>query len=242
MARGGGGPTSPQTGLIPKLLRFVSTVIFFLFVALFFSLVLEWTGMTFFWPDEKIVHAKKLYEKEITFISTDFQTSLISDDSLKFAVGLSQQAYELLFEKTGILNSVEKAVLRKGGRADGADGVTQELFRKMADYVVAAVYVVKTFMLRVAILTMAIPLFVMFAFVGLTDGLVQRDIRRWSGGRESSLVYSYSKNSIGPIFYLTWVVYLAMPVSVHPSFILFPFACIFGFAIAMTASAFKKYL
>ncbi len=237
MAKGGGsGPSNPQTGMISRLLRFISTVIFFLFVALFFSLVSEWIGMTFFWPDQKIDHAKNLYQKELTYISQDFKSSLVSQDSLQFAIDLSEKAYSWLFEKTGILDNVEKAV------SSPANNATQEFFRSMADYVVAAAYVVKTFMLRVAILAMAVPLFILFAFVGLTDGLVQRDIRRWSGGRESSLIYSYSKSSIGPIFYLTWVVYLAMPVSVHPSFILFPFACIFGFAIAMTASSFKKYL
>ena len=41
---------------------------------------------------------------------------------------------------------------------------------------------------------------------------------------------------------LAWVVYLALPVSVHPSFIVIPFATLFALAVTVTASTFKKYL
>ena len=36
-------------------------------------------------------------------------------------------------------------------------------------------------------------MFVLLTWVGLVDGLVQCDLRRWGGGRESSYVYHYAK-------------------------------------------------
>ncbi|MCB1873570.1 MAG: DUF4400 domain-containing protein, partial [Gammaproteobacteria bacterium] len=41
---------------------------------------------------------------------------------------------------------------------------------------------------------------------------------------------------------ITWVVYLALPFSAHPSFIVLPFAGMFALSVAVTASTFKKYL
>jgi len=41
---------------------------------------------------------------------------------------------------------------------------------------------------------------------------------------------------------MAWVVYLAMPVSVDPNFVILPFAVLSALALAVTASTFKKYL
>ena len=78
--------------------------------------------------------------------------------------------------------------------------------------------------------------------VALVDGLVRRDLRRWGGGRESSFVYHYAKKAAIPLIIMAWVFYLALPFSLHPSWIILPFALVFGFAVTITASTFKKYL
>ena len=52
-----------------------------------------------------------------------------------------------------------------------------------------AMQVTQLFSVRLAILTLAMPVFLLFSLVALVDGLVQRDLRRWGGGRESSFVY-----------------------------------------------------
>ena len=97
--------------------------------------------------------------------------------------------------------------------------------------------VTQVFSVRLAILTLAMPIFMLFSLVALVDGLVQRDLRRWGGGRESS-----SKKAALPLVVMTWVTYLALPFSLHPTFIVLPFAVLFAFAVAVTASTFKKYL
>jgi integrating conjugative element membrane protein (TIGR03747 family) len=95
---------------------------------------------------------------------------------------------------------------------------------------------------RLAILCLATPLFILLSLVGLVDGLVQRDLRRWGGGRESSYVYHYAKRSVWRFVLAAWVSYLALPVSLHPIFIVLPFAILFAMSISLTASRFKKYL
>ena len=107
---------------------------------------------------------------------------------------------------------------------------------------IATLQVTQVLSLRLAILTLAMPVFVLSSLVALVDDLVQRDLRRRGGGRESSFVYHYAKKAALPLVVITWVVYLALPFSLHPTFIVLPFATVFALTVAVTASTFKKYL
>jgi len=71
---------------------------------------------------------------------------------------------------------------------------------------------------------------------------VRRDLRRWGGGRESSFVYHYAKQSVLHLVALAWVVYLALPFSLHPSLVVLPFAALFAVSVSIMAGTFKKYL
>ena len=55
------------------------------------------------------------------------------------------------------------------------------------------------------------PVLLLFSLVALVDGFVKRDLRRWGGGRESSFVYHWAKQSAMPLLVLSWVIYLALP-------------------------------
>ena len=85
-------------------------------------------------------------------------------------------------------------------------------------------------------------MFLMTAFVGLMDGLVRRDIRRFGAGRESGFIYHRARASLIPLAVLPWVTYLALPVSVNPLLILLPSAALLGVAVCIAAATFKKYL
>jgi integrating conjugative element membrane protein (TIGR03747 family) len=116
------------------------------------------------------------------------------------------------------------------------------LIYPFSEYALAAMQITQVFAVRLGILLLALPLFAMFALIAIVDGLVQRDLRRWGGGRESSFVYHWAKRAALPLLVLTWVVYLALPFSLHPSLVILPFATLFALSIAVTASRFKKYL
>ena len=101
----------------------------------------------------------------------------------------------------------------------------------------AAMQVTQVFSVRLAVLSLATPVFVLFGLVALVDGLVRRD-----GGQESSFVYHYARRAVLPLVGVAWVAYLALPFSLHPAFIVLPFAALVALAITVTASTFKKYL
>ena len=89
------------------------------------------------------------------------------------------------------------------------------LYRAVAEFVIAAMQVTQVFSVRLAILTLATPVFVLFSLVALVDGFVQRDLRRWGGESESSFVYHWTKCSAMPLVVLSWIIYLALPFSLR---------------------------
>ena len=88
----------------------------------------------------------------------------------------------------------------------------------------------------------SLPVFVAFGVVAFTDGLLQRDLRRFGGGRESAYLWHYAKRWIAPTLTLPIVLYLGLPFSIYPPFLIVPFAMLFGFAIWISSALFKKYL
>jgi integrating conjugative element membrane protein (TIGR03747 family) len=98
------------------------------------------------------------------------------------------------------------------------------VYVNVESYLIAAAYTTLVFLVRLLVLCLTLPLFLMAAFVGLVDGLVRRDIRRFGAGRESGFIYHRARASLIPLAVLPWVTYLALPVSVNPLLILLPSA------------------
>lgn len=231
-----------QQGLIAALFRLFGTLFFVLLFSFIFSIIAEWVGMTYFWPDQKVTHAKELLIKEFSYLNQDFRKTLVAEDGVVFAKKFSDKMYYTVFEITGLKRMLEMAQQPFNGNEKGTKRLMQDIVNVSRDYLLSAFYTTQTYAVRLAVLVMALPLFAIFMVIGLTDGLVRRDLRRWRGGRESSLVYAYAKHSISPSFMAAWLIYLCLPISLHPNFVILPFAVLFGYSMMMMASKFKKYI
>jgi integrating conjugative element membrane protein (TIGR03747 family) len=150
-----------------------------------------------------------------------------------------------VFEKTGLIEWINYSAAQSRINGSQAQGVHQYLglmYVYVEDYGLAALYTVLTFLTRLLILTLSIPLFLMAAFTSAVDGLVRRDLRRFGAGRESGFIYHRAKMLVVPVGVAPWVVYLALPVSVSPVLILLPCAVVLGGVMSVAVGSFKKYL
>ena len=234
--------TAVQQGLFSKGLTAVAQITQWLIFSLIFSIIIEWAGMILWWPDEGINHSRTMLAKEIQYLDTDFHRSIITSDPARFAKQVADKTYHYLFEFTGLVDFIRWVSILPTVNEKGVRSTLHNIYRPIAKFVIAAMQVIQLFSVRLAILTLAMPVFLLFSLVALVDGLVQRDLRRWGGGRESSFVYHYAKKAVLPLVILSWIVYLALPFSLHPSFVVLPFAGLFALSVAVTASTFKKYL
>lgn len=235
-----------RQGLIVGAITLPFRLLGVLIGSLLVSIVVECVGMHLFWKDQGWHHSQAMLQYELGHLSTHFTRSVIVQEPVRTAHRLVDTGYEWVFVRTGLLERIEEAA--RQARALG-QGQTRD-FRYFVSqtyvwaerYLIAAAFTTLTFLVRLMILVLTLPLMLTAVFVGLVDGLVRRDVRRFGAGRESGFVYHRAKAALMPLAVLPWVVYLALPISVHPLLILLPAATLLGLAVALTAASFKKYL
>ena len=220
----------------------IAQTVAWLLMSLLLAIVVECIGMVYWWPELGPTHSERLTAVELSYLETDLRQSVICEAPLPFARGVENWLHHYLFEATHVIdlprwNSPTLTSSDSGLRANYS-----VVRRSVARFVMAAMHVTDTFALRLSILLLSVPVFAVFGAVALIDGLVQRDVRRWSGGRESSFIYHWAKRSTLPLLVVCGVGYLASPFSVRPSVGVLPVAVVFAITVLITASSFKKYL
>lgn len=222
-------PPAKKKGIVSKCFSLLGKIIGMLFASLILSIIFEWIGITWFWPEQGYRHSQEMMIAEMSWFESNFTDSLLHSSPVQLAQFALTEVNNRLFVKTGIstwLSQTDGRMIGHYGRA----------------YIESIMYVTLTFCIRIMIIVFTLPLFVLSALVGLTDGLVRRDLRRFGRGYESSFIYHNAKRTVLPIMFIAWAIYLSIPFSLHPNWILLPAAGLFGLAISIVSGSFKKYL
>lgn len=235
-----------EQGLIATLLTLPFRLFGVLCGALLLSILIECAGMNVFWAEQRWHHAQGMLNYELDQLSSKFTRSVLVQEPGRTAHRWVNGVYEGLFVKTGLMDWVREtsADARAGSHGTPKDFryYLGQVYLHLKDYALAVVYTLLTFLVRLLVLCLTLPLFLMAAFVGLVDGLVRRDVRRFGAGRESGFVYHRARATLMPLAVFPWVLYLALPVSISPLLILLPSAILLGLAADIASGSFKKYL
>lgn len=234
----------PQSWVL-TILTLPVRLVMVLLGSLALSILVECAGTYLLWPDQRWHHAEAMMDHELEQLSQHFTRSVIVREPGRKAQKIVQMARRVLFVETGLeawaLNTSAQAhrISTEGGsfrRLLGASYIGLET------YAMTAAYTALTFVVRLVVLVLVLPLLLTAAFVGLIDGLVRRDVRRFTAGPESGFIYHRARATIAPFLVLPWVVYLSLPFSLHPLWIMIPGACLLCASVDITVSTFKKYL
>ncbi|WP_047686659.1 TIGR03747 family integrating conjugative element membrane protein, partial [Xenorhabdus sp. NBAII XenSa04] len=165
----------------------------FIVMSWLFSLLLEYLGMTFFWPEQGASHSQTIMKTELQFLSTEFTRSLLLSEPSQTVSDWLEQAYQWLFVDSGFMHWIQgQHQYQLNSRNDFLrefNAVLQGVSGYLREYCLAAVFITMVTLIRLAILMLSVPLFVMVVLVALVDGLGRRDLRRYGAGYESSFVY-----------------------------------------------------
>ncbi len=236
--------TPPQPiqrpGLIIYAIGLVLRIIGLLIASLLFSILFEWSGLLFFWGDQGWRHSQVILINELGWLSEHFKSSLFIQQAGPRLVQWLDFLSHWLVVKTGLADFAQQT--RTSSQSYGLWSLAKQAYMSIEDFVMAAVYVTFTFVVRLAILILTMPLFLLASLTGFVDGLMCRDLRKFGAGRESSFVYHRAKQAVIPLLIAPWVIYLSLPFSINPIAILLPCAVILGATVAVTARTFKKYL
>lgn len=233
------GPISGTFGVLVGL-------VFATLTSFFFGVAIELIGLYTIWQDEGVGHAQRTVQEDFGYLQ-EFPRSLLVDDTVGFAAEMSAQVTRP-FHWIHAPEFIERARgERSGADANAALGPDlpsgRVVLHEAGRWVEIAIYVAQDTAIRLAIALYALPTFAMAILIGLVDGLVRRDLRKWSGGRESSFIYHHAKRFFFWFLTAGFTAYLAWPFGgINPAHLVLLFAVGVAAALSTTVSSFKKYL
>lgn len=207
-------PSRPPQGPVGWLLSLAGRLIGLVIGALVLRVVLELAGLYFWWPQEGSRHVFQVMKRE--------QAELVS----------ALQPHPLGDEITILLKSGAPHILKARHKTN---------WPHLESFTILA-YTLVSFMLRLVWLAVMLPLLCLCALIGLTDGLVRRDLRRFGSGLESVFLHRYVIRSGSSVATTLWVFYLAQPLFLPAMLVLLPAALWFGITVWMVAGSFKRWL
>lgn len=226
-----------KKGLFTGTLSFITGLAIALVISCCISIAIAWVGLTFIWPEEGAMHELNTLKTEYKYLNGTFKASLYGFTTVDFVSEYTEVAYKKIFEDTGLANigsSVSNYILDNNS--------TSTMLNVTAEYLLVAKVAVQIFLLRLAVIIMSFPTYLMFACIGLVCGLVERDLRRWGGAAESAYVFHFALRHIKTSLIILWMFYLSWPTSAHPTFFIIPGCIAFGWSLFVTSKMFKKQM
>lgn len=232
-------PRRKEPGLIGQLFSALVQLVVWLVISLMLSIIIEWIGMIWFWPEQGADHAKTVLAADNAYLNQQ-----LYDQSLKIkndVIATTHEAVNWIARQSWFKTLLNNVPDVPDSRFSSLQQWVHDFYQQYRDYLQASTYVTQTFVIRLALILFSLPLFAIAAVVGGVDGLVERDLRRWGGGRESSNVFNLARRSIVPAFVAACVVYISLPFSINPVIVILPFAGLLGMAVRIAFERLKKY-
>ncbi|ENQ4964862.1 DUF4400 domain-containing protein [Salmonella enterica subsp. enterica serovar Butantan] len=219
-------PPARRPGLIGWLALLPGVLVGFCLGAWMLAIALEWLGEAFFWRNTCASHSEQVLQATWQWWRGSAGAPVWLVEDLAIVSDTLQQG------STALIASL-----------NGQSGLfwTETVTTVIRCALSSAGNVTLTFLLRLAILLQALPLFVLTIVVGLIDGLVRRDLRRFGAGHESGFVYHYARRMIGSSLIATGLVWLAVSQFLTPEYFGVLSSVIVGLAVSFAIGAFKKY-
>ncbi|MDG0300264.1 TIGR03747 family integrating conjugative element membrane protein [Klebsiella quasipneumoniae] len=222
-------PPSParRPGLLGWIALLPGVLAGFCLGAWMLAIALEWLGNAFFWQNTCASHREQVLQATWQWWKSSAGAPVWLVEDLALASNTLQQGIAALIASL-----------------NGQSGLfwTETVTTVIRCALLSAGNITLTFLLRLAILLQALPLVVLIIVVGLIDGLVRRDLRRFGAGHESGFVYHHARRMIGASLVATGLVWLAVPVFLVPEYVLMLGSLIIGVTVSVAIGTFKKYL
>ncbi|HCM1931018.1 TPA: TIGR03747 family integrating conjugative element membrane protein [Salmonella enterica subsp. salamae serovar 51:c:-] len=222
-------PPSParRPGLLGWIALLPGVLAGFCLGAWMLAIALEWLGKAFFWRNACASHSEQVLQATWQWWRSSAGAPVWLVENLAFVSDTLQKG------SAALVHSL-----------NGQSGLfwTETVTTVIRCALLSAGNVTLTFLLRLAILLQALPLFVLTITIGLVDGLVRRDLRRFGADHESGFVYHHAKRVIGSSLAATGLVWLTVPIILEPEYVFMPGAVLIGVAGSVATGAFKKHL
>ena len=215
---------------------------FFVFATFILATIVEWGGMHSWWKNESETRLSERTQLEVqrieSSVGTSFDThwfhgatSYFSTLRDRFLVPI-EQSLEAQRQKLEETPQSMSAVVN----------ATSQVRHSINQHLMVAIEVFRAWSFRMLAFMFGIVSISPLLLVGLIDGLVRREVRRWGGGRESAWLFTFASKSLFPTFILFLGIYALWPWSISFVWINGLMGVCWGVAIFLAIAKFKKYL
>ncbi len=183
------------------------------------------------WSPNGTEHLRHIFQHEVALLNLD-------STDIAFLAQTAHAFHNKVFVATGL-----DAVLRDAAAptADNAQ-TTHDLIASFGPSLETAMIGLQIFALRIGVLMLTLPLFVLAILAATADGLLGWYLRRTGGERESGFIYHRAKRGLARALLLLWAIYLLPPTPMDPRLVLPPFLLMTGISARLQVTYFKKYL
>ena len=198
--------------------------------------IIDWIFVFQVWPDG-VARLQHILAEDLALAA---QIGHSAGETPHVAERTANFLYALLFEATGIHGMGVR--FAEASALSIPDTIVRSTYVGNFDVIQVAMIGTQIFGVRLAMLTMATPLLALVYCVAVTDGLVQRAVRRVSGGRESASLYHRAKHLQVALLVTGAAVALLVPASIDPRFIWVPGALVVAILARLQWAYYKKHL
>lgn len=206
-------------GALSRLVRWTATLCLLVLVVDFVFVTLVWEEGT------KQLYDLVVAERAMIGLGAESAAGRFIDDAIT-------SAHEWVFVKSGIYDWLD------GHRSD----LVATIIGWTWGFIETAVLGLQLFVARLAVLVISLPFFLVVGLVALSDGLFGWLMRRTRGDRESGFIYHRAKRAFPAFVFLLWITYLVPPIEMDPRWVIPPYVVLFGIALRLRVTYFKKYV
>lgn len=193
------------------------------------------------WWQDPIQASDQLFHQEASRVQT-LSESNGAQARLAYVANTSMQGAYWLFFKATTLHDATRAHFA-GEMVNKIDKLYFEKFvSRNSREIYISMNVIQVYGIKLGFLISAIPLLFLLYFVAGLDGLTERYIRRACAGRESADLNKIGKLSKLMLLALLATVYLCLPVSIDPVWVIAPLALVFAIGTRLQWKFYKKYM
>lgn len=202
-----------------------------------FGIVLEWFIMTKYYPEEGAYRSLRLLEAEMSYLANTQLVTTGYGNSLITKLLIAQQ-HSYLFV-TGTLK-MEAALTEFSDLRFIQHGFNRMGLLDPHIYAVSMLNMINVITLKVVVILLSLPIFLILMIWSVNAGLVQRAIRKYQVRNETSWIFHHAKRIKFWSIVLPVAVYLTWPNELSPLLIFGPCAFAYGASWFVMASKFKK--
>ena len=206
-------------------------------LCIIFGIIIEWFAMTMYYADEGVYHSLRLLESELSYLeSTQLITSGYGATIIGKLLSVQQSFYGFITEQM----QLKESLLYLSQHRYSITTFNRLGLLNPEQYAIATLNMMQVMTLRVIVIVLSLPIFVVMMLWALGEGLSRRSIRRYQVTHESSNVFHHAKRLKFYSLVIPITVYLAWPNELSPITLFGPFALIYSVAWMVMAAKFKR--